>query len=66
MCRRCWQEGHFQNECKNLPLCYFYHDSGHMSTHCQEAKAQRHGLSMYGFGLPGQDFYYIQILEKKG
>jgi hypothetical protein len=37
-----------------------------MSTHCQEAKAQRHGLSMYGFGLPGQDFYYIQILEKKG
>jgi hypothetical protein len=21
---------------------------------------------MYGFGLPGQDFYYIQILEKKG
>jgi hypothetical protein len=38
-CRRCWQEGHTQNECKNPPLCYFCHDSGHMPMHCPESEA---------------------------
>jgi hypothetical protein len=37
-----------------------------MSTHCLEVEAQRQVLSIYGFGLPGQGFYYIQIPEKKG
>jgi hypothetical protein len=53
-----------QNECKNPPLCYFCHDSGHMSTRCPHAEAQKQGLTMYGFGVPKMGFYHIHVPEK--
>jgi hypothetical protein len=60
-CRSCWQDGHFQNECKNPPLCYFYHNTSHMSTQCSEAEAKKQGVVMYRFGQPRQGFIIFKF-----
>jgi hypothetical protein len=53
--------GHQQFECENEPVCYKCKQSGHMAVDCKNVSNKR--LKMYGFGIPGQGFYSIDITE---
>ncbi|TVU21064.1 hypothetical protein EJB05_30676, partial [Eragrostis curvula] len=63
-CFRCLQEGHHQRDCENEPVCYKCKASGHMAAECAGLKQLRK-IKMFGFGIPGQGFYSIEIPEGK-
>jgi len=60
-CYRCLQLGHQQFDYENEPVCYKCKQSGHMAVDCKNVSNKR--LKMYGFGIPGQGFYSIDIPE---
>lgn len=60
-CFRCLEEGHHQSECTKEPVCYKCRQKGHMAVDCKVTKK----LKIYGFGIPGQGFYAIDIPEVK-
>lgn len=62
-CFRCREEGHHQLDCTNAPICYKCKQSGHMAVEC--GITHKNKISMYGFGIPGQGFYSIEVPEAK-
>uniref|UniRef100_A0A804R877 CCHC-type domain-containing protein n=2 Tax=Zea mays TaxID=4577 RepID=A0A804R877_MAIZE len=60
-CFRCTQSGHHQSECSNEPLCYKCKGFGHMAAECHMQRK----LRLFGFGMPEQGFFGIDISENK-
>jgi hypothetical protein len=60
-CFRCTQSGHHQSECSNEPLCYKCKGFGHMAAECHMQRKMR----LFGFGMPEQGFFGIDISENK-
>jgi hypothetical protein len=60
-CFRCTQSGHHQSECSNEPLCYKCKGFGHMAAECHIQRKMR----LFGFGMPEQGFFGIDISENK-
>jgi len=54
--------GHHHSSCKKPPFCYSYRESRHKSAQCPLSKPVR-GLHLCGYGLPGQLFYALDVLE---
>lgn len=63
ICFRCSQPGHHQLECTNNPICYKCKATGHMAAEC--GTTQKSKISMFGFGIPGQGFYSMNIPNAK-
>lgn len=59
-CFRCLQAGHHQARCTNPLVCYKCKKTGHMTLGCSEEKRNQ-GLKLFGFGIPGEGFYSLQI-----
>lgn len=64
VCFRCSGEGHHQLECTNDPICYKCKQVGHMAAECG-SKNSKSRISMFGFGIPGQGFYAIDVPDMK-
>ncbi|CAN6165133.1 unnamed protein product [Urochloa humidicola] len=62
-CFRCTEIGHHQLECTNDPVCYKCKKVGHMAAECDSIHQRK--MKMFGFGIPGQGFYSIELPEKK-
>jgi hypothetical protein len=60
-CYRFLDMGHHQSDCTKEPVCYKCKQKGHMAIDCKINKK----LKIYGFGIPGQGFYAIDIPEAK-
>ncbi|RLN17995.1 hypothetical protein C2845_PM02G15810 [Panicum miliaceum] len=63
-CFRCTEVGHHQLDCTNDPICYKCKQVGHMAAEC--ANIHKRKLMMFGFGIPGQGFYSMEISDKGG
>ena len=64
LCYNCHQSGHHRSQCPNPSFCYGCKQTGHISSKCPNAKANK-GLKLCGFGMPGQLFYSLNIMEEK-
>ena len=62
-CFNCNDYGHHQSTCKRPPFYYSCRDTGHKSAQCPLMKSK--GLRLCGYGLPGQNFYYLDVPETK-
>lgn len=60
-CFRCMRIGHHQSKCANDLLCYQCNEFGHMATGYHSHKK----LRLFGFGIPEQGFFGIDIPENK-
>lgn len=61
-CYRCLEMGHHQSDCTNEPVCYKCKEKGHMAVECSLTKRK---IQLFGFGIPGQGFYSIEIPEPR-
>lgn len=59
-CFRCLQTGHHQARCSNPPVCYKCKKTCHMTSGCPEER-KNHSLKLFGFGIPGQGLYSLQV-----
>lgn len=59
-CYRCLELGHHQFECTKEQVCYKCREKGHMAADCAMTKRK---IQPFGFGIPGQGFYSIDIPE---
>ena len=59
ICFRCNEVGHHQLNCTNDPICYKCKLPGHMAAECAGLHCQN--IKMFGFGIPRQGFYSIEI-----
>lgn len=60
---RCLGTSHHQSNCTREPVCYKCKLKGHMAVDCKAFWGKK--LQMFGFGIPGQGFYSINIPETK-
>jgi hypothetical protein len=52
--------GHHQSDCTKEPVCYKCKEKGHMAAECNFIKRK---IQISGFGIPGQGFYSMEILD---
>lgn len=52
--------GHHQARCSNPLVCYKCKKIGHMTSGCPDDKRNQ-GLKLFGFGIPCQGFYSLQV-----
>ncbi|KAK1611592.1 hypothetical protein QYE76_035265 [Lolium multiflorum] len=59
-CFRCGQEGHFQAECVNDPVCILCSQTGHVSAACP-TRGRPLILQSYGHAITGGGFFNIEV-----
>lgn len=62
-CFNCNREGHHWSICENPPFCYSCREDGHKSSQCP--MKNNRGMKLCGFGIPGQQFYSLNLPEPK-
>ena len=59
-CFKCGRPGHFQSQCKFLPLCVLCKEEGHASAHCPTRGRQLH-LQIMGSAISGEGFFCLEF-----
>ncbi|KAM0865871.1 hypothetical protein ACQ4PT_042977 [Festuca glaucescens] len=59
-CFRCGQEGHFQADCVNNPVCILCSKTGHVSAGCP-TRGRPLLLQSYGHAITGGGFFNIEV-----
>ncbi|PVH62899.1 hypothetical protein PAHAL_3G426700 [Panicum hallii] len=65
LCYNCHQTGHHKSQCSNPSFCCGCKQTAHISSKCPNAKSNKE-LRLCNYGMPGQLFYSLNILEEKG
>ncbi|KAM0867590.1 hypothetical protein ACQ4PT_041889 [Festuca glaucescens] len=58
-CFKCGDEGHYLASCTNKLIWYTCKKEGHVTMNCPNLKSKE--LKIYGFGIPGQGFYALDV-----
>ncbi|KAM0864314.1 hypothetical protein ACQ4PT_044006 [Festuca glaucescens] len=61
-CFRCGDEGHYQASCTKNLICYNCKKEGHVTLGCPDLLKCKE-LQIFGFGIPGQGFYALEVEE---